>query len=157
MANRAGLKKITKTVRGKKGAVKRSYWVKAKDAAKGVGGFLNRHKGKIALAGAAAIGAGLAIHRYRSGRTPQGTSPHQNAGRAVGTAVHGMKNVQELTRAAAKQKRRMEADLRSVQSETRRVTAATRRLERNDFDGADNIMNREAHKNLRKRPTSKLN
>jgi len=49
MANRAGLKKVVKTVRGKKGTVKRSYWVKAGNVAKTVG--------KVALAGAAVAGA----------------------------------------------------------------------------------------------------
>lgn len=48
MANRAGLKKVTKTVRGKKGTVKRSYWVKAGNVAKTVG--------KVALAAAAVAG-----------------------------------------------------------------------------------------------------
>ena len=64
MANRAGLRKVTKTVRGKKGSVRRSYWVKTsgavKGAAKAAGGFVARHKGKIAgaaaLAGAAYLG-----------------------------------------------------------------------------------------------------
>lgn len=46
MANRAGLKKVTKTVRGKHGSVRRSYWVKA---AKVIGGA-------AALAGAAYLG-----------------------------------------------------------------------------------------------------
>lgn len=62
--SRAGLKKVTKVVRGKKGSVKRTYWVKAQQAAKGVGGFLNRHKGKIAAGVALAAGAALA-HRHR--------------------------------------------------------------------------------------------
>ncbi len=64
MANRAGLRKVTKSVRGKHGSVRRSYWVKAtgavKGAAKAAGGFVARHKGKIAgaaaLAGAAYLG-----------------------------------------------------------------------------------------------------
>lgn len=59
---RAGLKKVTKTVRGKRGTVRRTYWVKS--AAQKVGGFLNRHKGKIA-AGAALAGAGLLASRHR--------------------------------------------------------------------------------------------
>lgn len=69
MANRAGLKKVTKSVHGKKGTVRRSYWVKAKEGAKSVGGkvagaarsagnFLNKHKGKIAA------GVGLAAAGY---------------------------------------------------------------------------------------------
>ena len=32
--SRAGLKKVTKSVQGKRGTVRRSYWVKAQDAAK---------------------------------------------------------------------------------------------------------------------------
>lgn len=59
---RAGLKKVTKIVRGKRGSVKRTYWVKAQ--AQKVGSFLNRHKGKIA-AGAALAGVGLLAHRNR--------------------------------------------------------------------------------------------
>lgn len=69
MANRAGLKKVTKSVHGKKGTVRRSYWIKAKEGAKSVGGkvagaarsagnFLNKHKGKIAA------GVGLAAAGY---------------------------------------------------------------------------------------------
>jgi ElaB/YqjD/DUF883 family membrane-anchored ribosome-binding protein len=53
MANRTGLKKVVKTVRGKKGTVKRSYWVKAQGAASKAGGFVKKHAGKIA--GAAAV------------------------------------------------------------------------------------------------------
>lgn len=60
MGSRAGLKKVVKSVRGKKGTVRRTYWVKTKDAVKGAGRFLNKHKGKIAgaalLAGAAYLG-----------------------------------------------------------------------------------------------------
>lgn len=61
MANRAGLKKVTKTVRGKKGAVKRSYWVKAKEA---VSGFAKNH-GKKILAGAALAGGAALAYKHR--------------------------------------------------------------------------------------------
>ncbi len=50
MANRAGLRKVTKTVRGKKGAVRRSYWVKSQGAAnKPMTGtqFLKKHGAKM--------------------------------------------------------------------------------------------------------------
>jgi len=53
MANRAGLRKVTKTVRGKKGSVKRSYWVKSQGAAKASGGkmgvaqFVKKHGAKM--------------------------------------------------------------------------------------------------------------
>ena len=63
-SSRAGLKKVTKVVRGKRGSVKRTYWVKAQQAAKGAGSFLSRHKGKIA-AGAALVGAGILAARHR--------------------------------------------------------------------------------------------
>lgn len=59
---RTGLKKVIKTVRGKKGTARRTYWVKS--AAQKVGGFLNKHKGKIAV-GAAVAGAGLLASRHR--------------------------------------------------------------------------------------------
>ncbi len=68
MPNRAGLKKVTKTVRGKRGAVRRSYWVRAKATTSKVVGAINRNKGKIALtalgtfavvAGASRIHAGF--------------------------------------------------------------------------------------------------
>lgn len=89
MANRAGLKKITKTVRGKKGAVKRSYWVKAKDAAKGVGGFLNRHKGKIAA------GVGLAAAGYGAYKGHQlfkaGSALGMTRGATLKAAASGLK------------------------------------------------------------------
>jgi hypothetical protein len=64
MANRAGLKKVTKTVRGKHGSVKRSYWVRGTEAVKGaakkVGAFVGRHKGKIAAGTALAATLALA-------------------------------------------------------------------------------------------------
>lgn len=64
MPNRAGLKRVTKTVRGRKGAVKRTYWVRAKDAAKGAGRFVKRNAGKIVAGAALAGGAALALkHR----------------------------------------------------------------------------------------------
>lgn len=67
---RSGLKKVTKTVRGKRGLVKRSYWVRAKTSASKVARAAGRHKGKIALAtlGTFAIiaGAGRAHARFRA-------------------------------------------------------------------------------------------
>jgi len=63
MGSRAGLKKVTKAVRGKHGMVKRSYWVRAKEA---VGNFASRHKKKI-IAGvvtAGTVGALAYGHRH---------------------------------------------------------------------------------------------
>lgn len=70
MANRAGLKKVVKTVRSKKGTVKRSYWVRAgetvKSGARKVADFVGRHKGKIAAGAAAAGLVGLAaMNRHK--------------------------------------------------------------------------------------------
>ena len=61
--NRSGLKKVTKTVRGRKGSVRRSYWVKAQEGAKNVGQKIWRNKGKIALAGAAIAGGLYLRHK----------------------------------------------------------------------------------------------
>lgn len=93
MANRAGLRKITKTVRGKKGSVRRSYWVKAsgavKGAAKAAGGFVARHKGKIAGAAALAGAAYLGVkHGSKISGAVQGMHmAHKMAG-AMGIRKH---------------------------------------------------------------------
>lgn len=68
MSGHAGLTKVTKNVKGKKGMVRRSYWVRGTDAvksgAKKLGSFANRHKGKIAAA-AALAGAAYLGHKHR--------------------------------------------------------------------------------------------
>ncbi len=73
MANRAGLRKVVKTVRGKKGSVRRSYWVRAGDAvksgARAAGGFAGRHKGAIAGALLAATAIGLNAYGHRQAGT----------------------------------------------------------------------------------------
>ena len=92
MANRAGLKKVTKMVHGKKGTVKRSYWVKAKEgaksvggkvagAARGAGGFLKRHKGKIAA------GAGLAAAAYGAYKGAKFVKGYRGMGMSHGDAA----------------------------------------------------------------------
>ena len=66
---RSGLKKVTKSVRGRKGMVRRSYWIKAKEGAKSVGRTLWKHKGKIATGFAgAAIATGIYLHRYNANK-----------------------------------------------------------------------------------------
>ena len=60
---RSGLKKVTKSVRGRKGMVRRSYWIKAKEGAKSIGRTLWKHKGKI-IAGAA-IATGIYLHKRK--------------------------------------------------------------------------------------------
>jgi hypothetical protein len=84
MANRAGLKKVTKTVKGQKGTVRRSYWVKASQAAKKgrpvaqqkQPGFLRRNAGKIVGGLALAAGLALAHHKYKSIQPPKTTPKH---------------------------------------------------------------------------------
>lgn len=65
MSGHAGLTKVTKNVKGKKGMVRRSYWVRGSNAvkagAKKLGGFVNKHKGKIAAAAALAGAAYLGV------------------------------------------------------------------------------------------------
>jgi len=58
---KSGLRKVTKTVRGKKGSVRRSYWVKAKEGALS----LVRAHGKKVLAGAALAGAAALAYKHR--------------------------------------------------------------------------------------------
>ena len=63
---RSGLKKVTKSVRGRKGMVRRSYWIKAKEGAKSIGRTLWKHKGKIATGFAgAAIATGIYLHKRK--------------------------------------------------------------------------------------------
>lgn len=62
---RAGLKKVVKSVKGKRGSVKRTYWVRAGEVA-------HKHSGKIkAIAGIAAL-VGLAYGGYRAVGGPRG-------------------------------------------------------------------------------------
>lgn len=166
MASKAGLKKVTKTVRGKKGAVRRSYWVKAKDAVKSAGGFLNRNKGKIALGAAAAIGTGLAIHRRlkidrRQAETRasgvRGLPSAQKTHEEFQKTRESIGQVGQAFAKTDKSLRRAKALNRRLRSENRRVGAATRQVEKGNLDGASNIMNREAHKNLRKKRNTNLN
>jgi hypothetical protein len=74
---RAGLKKVVKTVKGKRGPSRRAYWVKSGSptqkkqgrigrAAGAVGGFLGRHKGKLAAI-AVIAGALYGAHRLTRG------------------------------------------------------------------------------------------
>ena len=61
--NRSGLKKVTKTVRSKRGSVRRSYWVKAQESVKSAGQKIWRNKGKLALAGAVIAGGLYLRHK----------------------------------------------------------------------------------------------
>ena len=66
MHSKSGLKKVTKSVRGRKGMVRRSYWIKAKEGAKSIGRTLWKHKGKIATGFAgAAIATGIYLHKRK--------------------------------------------------------------------------------------------
>lgn len=101
-ANRAGLKKVTKTVRGKKGVVRRSYWVKANPNQKSgqrslrqegapKQGFLARHGGKLAV-GAALLGA-AALNRHKLMGAARG------AGLALNAHKHSGQNTPLVERA----------------------------------------------------------
>lgn len=88
MSGHAGLTKVTKNVKGKKGMVRRSYWVRGSNAvkagAKKLGAFVNKHKGKIA-AGAALAGAAYLGVKHGS----------KIAG-AIGGARRGLANTNKL-------------------------------------------------------------
>lgn len=67
MGSKAGLKKVTKSVRGKHGSVRRTYWVRAKQVGNK---FMQRHGNKVkaagAVAGAVALAAGAHLaHKHR--------------------------------------------------------------------------------------------
>lgn len=94
MSGRTGLRKVVKTVKGKKGTVRRSYWVKSaqtrppgqrtlRQSQPSKEGFLQRHAGKIA-AGAALLGA-AALHRHKL--TGAVRSAQSSLGKTRGGAV----------------------------------------------------------------------
>ena len=60
--SKAGLRKVTKSVRSKNGTVRRSYWVRGTDAVKRVA---KAHGGKILAGVAVAAGAAALAHRHR--------------------------------------------------------------------------------------------
>lgn len=88
MNSRAGLRKVVKTVKGKKGIVRRSYWVKSgqqpkpgrralnQNAQPQKEGFLKRHAGKLAL-GAALLGA-AALNRHKLAGAARGVGLSRN-------------------------------------------------------------------------------
>lgn len=169
MASKAGLRKVTKTVRGKKGAVKRSYWVRAKE---GVKGFVKRHPTavKVGLGAAGALAAGLAIHkglkldrRVRASKQ-QTHEAFQKTRESIGSVGHAMKNAQASASAVtatrndvSKSLRRTSAEVRRAESEMRRLNAAERRIERGDKEGASNILNRQSHLNMQRSRKKKMN
>ncbi len=87
MSNRAGLRKVVKTVRGKRGSVRRAYWVKAGEAA---GGFVKRHKGKIAAG--AILAAGIMAANFFGDRN-HGSSRRAAVGAAASGAASGARKV----------------------------------------------------------------
>lgn len=78
---RQNLKKVVKTVRGKRGSVRRTYWVHANEPPKKQG-FLRRHAGKL-LAGAAIAGLAIA-NRHKLAGAARGAglalSAHKHSG-----------------------------------------------------------------------------
>jgi len=77
--NRSGLKKVTKTVRGRKGSVLRSYWVKAKEGARHASGRVKRfakdHGAKVITGAALGAGAMLA-YKHRASFTQANATKH---------------------------------------------------------------------------------
>jgi hypothetical protein len=73
---RSGLKKVVKTVKGKKRSVKRTYWVKAQGAAGKAGGavrgFAQRHSGKLKVVAGLAALAGVAYGAHRASSVAHG-------------------------------------------------------------------------------------
>lgn len=100
--NRAGLKRVIKTVKSKKGTARRTYWVKS-DPKKGKvslrhqglhenrPGFVRRHAGKI-LAGAALVGALAYGNRHALKRAHElGSAAHRrikSSGESVRAVDH---------------------------------------------------------------------
>jgi len=117
---RSGLKKVTKSVRGKHGMVKRSYWVRAGEkskvigrgiqkGAKVAGKFLGKHKGKIAagaaLAGTAYMalrGAQYAKDRAQHKPVHEGAAPVRDTEKAANNAArHATRNAVDRAKQAA--------------------------------------------------------
>ena len=93
MSGHAGLTKVTKNVKGKKGMVRRSYWVRGKDAvkagAKKLGGFVSKHKGKIAAAAAIAGGAYLGVkHGHKISGAYHGAKKGLGVVNAIASRFH---------------------------------------------------------------------
>jgi hypothetical protein len=97
--SRAGLKKVTKVVRGKKGSVKRSYWVKAGKALVGAaalaGGAYLAHKaakrhGLIASSGKSMVWKGSVAHPNASKNIWKGSVGHSSQQNrvAAGSIAH---------------------------------------------------------------------
>lgn len=104
MNSRAGLRKVVKTVKGKKGIVRRSYWVKSgqqpkpgrralnQNAQPQKEGFLRRHAGKLAV-GAALLGA-AALNRHKLAGAARGAGLALNAHKhheLAGGAKHSLR------------------------------------------------------------------
>ena len=122
MANRAGLRKVTKSVKGKKGTVQRSYWVKAssavKGAAKSAGKFIGKHKGKIAAGAGLALTAAAAYKgaKFVKGYRGMGMS-HGDAAKAIfGGLKDRAKGVPGSIRSAISDRKAKRADQKAHRS-----------------------------------------
>lgn len=89
---RSGLRKEVRSVHGKHGTVKRSYWVKAQDA---TSGFLQKHKKKIAAGAAVAATVGALAYGHRHairGAIGQAKIAHREGGPAgLGAQLHTLR------------------------------------------------------------------
>lgn len=80
---RSGLRKVTKTVKGKRGAVRRTYWVKARVAK------VLKVAGAVALAGASAYGAYKLGNRAMAARAGRNVSAWDTASRKSQNEARG--------------------------------------------------------------------
>lgn len=94
---RGNLKKVVKTVRGKKGGVRRTYWVKSQEAPPKQG-FLRRHAGKL-LAGAAIAGLAVA-NRHKLSGAARGAQMALNAHKHSGTQLSTSERARDAFRMA---------------------------------------------------------
>jgi hypothetical protein len=89
--SRAGLKKVVKMVRGKKGTTRRTYWMKSEGAGAPKQGFLRRHAGKLVAGAALAAGGAYLAHKHRGAiggaakGALEGYRAVRNLGRGLGT------------------------------------------------------------------------
>lgn len=89
--SRAGLKKVVKMVRGKKGTTRRTYWMKSEGAGAPKQGFLRRHAGKLVAGTALAVGGAYLAHKHRGAiggaakGALEGYRAVRNLGRGLGT------------------------------------------------------------------------
>lgn len=94
--NKSKLKKVVKNVRGKRGTVRRTYYVKSESPQKP--GFLRRHAGKL-LAGAALAGLAVA-NRHKLAGAVRGARLALNAHKHAGNLASASERARDAFRMA---------------------------------------------------------